>query len=166
MLFQKIKEKIRALNYKRKERRLLRQTCRMLPQGFLFSGRNQYFSKSGYEPFQTNLISEIFKETSNFVNVGAHHGYYCCLALSKNINTTAFEPHPLNAVILQKHISANEFTKGFKLINAAVGSVEGTLELHGGGFTASLLNTHPNSPSKEHQLVKVVKLDNVNSHGR
>ena len=161
MLFQKIKEKIRALNYKRKERRLLRQTCRMVPQGFLFSGRNQYFSKSGYEPFQTNLISEIFKETSNFVNVGAHHGYYCCLALSKNINTTAFEPHPLNAVILQKHISANEFTKGFKLINAAVGSVEGTLELHGGGFTASLLNTHPNTPSKEHQLVKVVKLDNV-----
>lgn len=161
MFFKKIKEKIRALNNKRRENRLLRQACRMLPQGFLFSGRSQYFSKLGYEPFQTSLISEVLKEISTFINVGAHHGYYCCLALSKNINTIAFEPHPMNAAMLEKHISANKFSKDFKLIKAAVGSVEGTLELHGGGFTASLLNIHPNTPSEERQTVSVVKLESM-----
>ena len=161
MFYEKIKDKIRALNNKRRERRLLRQACRLLPQGFLFSGRSQYFSKLGYEPYQTNLVSEVLKEVSTFVNVGAHHGYYCCLALSKNIKTIAFEPHPMNAGMLQKHISANKFSKDFKLIKAAVGSVEGNLELYGGGFTSSLLSIHSNTPSEEHLMVNVVKLDNM-----
>lgn len=133
----------------------------MLNHGFLFSGRSQYFIKSGYEPYQTNLILKLFNHVSMFVNIGAHHGYYCCLALSQNIPTIAFEPHPMNIAMLKKHINANGYAKSLTLIEAAVGAQQSRLKLFGGGFTGSLINIHPNVPIGEYQEVGVVTLNSA-----
>jgi FkbM family methyltransferase len=139
----------------------------MLDHGFLFSGRSQYFKKSGYEPYQTSLVIELLSRVSIFVNVGAHHGYYCCLALSRDIPTIAFEPHPINAAMLKKHINANCFAESLTLIEAAVGANESRSNLFGGGFTGSLINIHPNVPIGEFHEVDVVTLnDKVNLNAK
>ncbi|MDC1446069.1 FkbM family methyltransferase [Amylibacter sp.] len=154
-----IKDQIRTINNRRRELRLLRKPCKMLPNGFLFSGRSQYFATRGYEPYQTYLISKILSNVEVFVNIGAHHGYYCCLALNKGIKTIAFEPNPMNIAMLTKHVGVNKFSKNFTLINSAVGSSKGTHEFYGGGFTGSLLKSHNHAPLQERQLVSVVTLD-------
>ena len=159
-LFLNIRDYLRTLNNERRARRLVSQPCRVINQGFLFSGRSQYFSAQCYEPYQTELVKRVLTEVDSFVNVGAHHGYYCCLALQRGKETIAFEPHPMNVVMLQKHITANQFSEKFRLFEAAVGSSEGSLEFYGGGFTGSLLNTiHTDTPTHERQLVDVVTLD-------
>lgn len=160
-MFRIIKDQIRTINNRRRELRLLKKTCKMLPNGFLFSGRSQYFAIEGYEPYQTYLISKILPNVDVFVNVGAHHGYYCCFALNKGITTIAFEPSPMNIAMITKHIDVNKFSKKFRLINSAVGSSEGTLEFYGGGFTGSLLKSHGHAPLQERQLVNVVTLDDT-----
>lgn len=163
MFISKLKNSIRKFNNKRNQIRLLKKRCVMLNHGFLFSGRGQYFTKSGYEPFQTNLILKLLSRVSMFVNIGAHHGYYCCLALSRNIPTIAFEPHPMNVAMIKKHVNANGYAESLTLIEAAVGSHESRLKLFGSGFTGSLINVHPNAPARECQEIDVVTLnDKVN----
>ena len=160
--FLSIRDYLRTLNNERRARRLVSQQCRVINQGFLFSGRSQYFTAQGYEPHQTELVKRVLTEVDSFVNVGAHHGYYCCLALQRGKETIAFEPHPMNIVMLRKHIAANRFSEKFRLFEAAVGSSKGSLEFYGGGFTGSLLNTiHVDTPTHERQLVDVVTLDSA-----
>jgi FkbM family methyltransferase len=160
MIIAKLKNNLRKINNERNQKRLLNKKCVMLNHGFLFSGRSQYFSKFGYEPYQTELITRLLKHVSLFINIGAHHGYYCCLAIKQGIPVVAFEPHPMNIAMLKKHINANDYMKSFTLFEAAVGADESRLRFFGSGFTGSLLKIHKNVPSEEFQDVDVVSLNN------
>jgi FkbM family methyltransferase len=93
--------------------------------------------------------------------MGAHHGYYACLALSANTDTIAYEPEATNILILEKHIKANDFRNKFTLHPCAVGSQCDELVLYGGGSGGSLLPNTNLAPESERQTVPVVTLDDT-----
>lgn len=156
-----LKDKLRSLNRQRVYRRGLIKPCSNHPDGFMFSGRNQIMAKGGHEPFESELVRKILKDVQVFVNIGAHHGYYSCLALSSNTDTIAYEPEATNILMLEKHIKANDFNDQFTLHPCAVGSQSSELILYGGGSGGSLLPNTNVAPKSEQQTVPVVTLDDT-----
>ena len=156
-----LKDRLRTFNRQRVYKRGLNKPCVGHPDGFLFSGRNQIMAKGGYEPFEADLVRKILPDVHVFVNIGAHHGYYSCLALSSNTDTIAYEPEASNILMLEKHIKANDFRNQFTLHPCAVGSQSGELVLYGGGSGGSLLPNSNLAPLSEQQTVSVVTLDDT-----
>ena len=156
------KDWLRTRNRQRVYTRLLRKQCSEHPDGFMFSGRNQIMEKGGHEPFEVDLVKTLLGEVQLFVNVGAHHGFYSCLALSLGTETVAYEPEATNIKMIRKHIGANSFITPFTLHPCAVGSLSGELTLHGGGSGGALLEDNPsNAPKGQQQTVSVVTLDDT-----
>ena len=118
-------------------------------------------AKGGYEPFEADLVRKILQNVQVFVNVGAHHGYYTCLALSSNTDTIAYEPEASNILMLEKNIKANDFSNQFTLHPCAVGSQSSELIFYGGGSGGSLLPNTNFAPKSEQQTVSVVTLDDT-----
>lgn len=58
-----------------------------------------------YEPFESQIIRNALHPESYFVDVGAHIGYYSCLARSCGARVTAYEPNPLNSAFLAINLS-------------------------------------------------------------
>jgi FkbM family methyltransferase len=156
-----LKDRLRSLNRQRVYKRGLNKPCVDHPDGFMFSGRNQTMAKGGHEPFEAGLVRKILQDVQVFVNIGAHHGYYSCLALSHNTDTIAYEPEASNILMLEKHIKANDFSNQFILHPCAVGSQSSELVLYGGGSGGSLLPNMNLAPKSEQQTVSVVKLDDT-----
>lgn len=123
-------------------------------------------AKGGHEPFESGLVRKILGDVQVFVNIGAHHGYYSCLALSSNTDTVAYEPEETNILMLKKHIKANGFNDRFTLHPCAVGSQSNELVLYGGGSGGSLLPQTNLAPKSEQQTVPVVTLDDTLSLGK
>jgi len=156
-----LKDRLRTFNRQRIYKRGLNKPCVNHPDGFMFSGRNQIMAKGGHEPFEAGLVRKILQDVQVFVNIGAHHGYYSCLALSSNTDTIAYEPEASNILMLEKHIKANDFRNQFTLHPCAVGSQSGELVLYGGGSGGSLLPKSNLAPLSEQQTVSVVTLDDT-----
>ena len=129
-----LKDRLRSSQQAKNLQTWLEQTLRHHPDGFMFSGRNQIMAKGGHEPFEADLVRKILQDVQVFVNIGAHHGYYSCLALSSNTDTIAYEPEASNILMLEKHIKANDFRNQFTLHPCAVGSQSSELILYGGGI--------------------------------
>ena len=158
----KILDNFRLFNRRRVYQRLLEKPCIEHPDGFLFSGRGIALKKGTNEPFEAALIKTLLNEVDLFVNVGAHHGIYTCLALNENIKTIAYEPEPFNIKMIEKHIKANNCPTQFTLHPSAVGLEFGELTLFGGGSGGSLLKfDHSNAPLAQQQTVQVVTLDDT-----
>jgi len=156
-----LKDKLRSFNRQRVYRRGLNKPCVSHPDGFMFSGRNPIMAKGGREPFEAELVRKILQDVQVFVNIGAHHGYYSCLALSSNTDTIAYEPEATNIMMIEKHLKANDFRTRFTLYPCAVGSQSGELILYGGGSGGSLLPNINLAPKSQQQTVKVVTLDDT-----
>ena len=157
-----ILDNFRAFNRRRVYQRLLQKPCVSHPDGFLFSGRGRALQQGAHEAFEAALVKTLLNEVNLFVNIGAHHGFYTCLALSKNINTIAYEPEPLNIKMIEKHTKSNNFSTPFTLHPSAVGLEFGELTLFGGGSGGSLLKLdHSNAPLAQQQTVQVVTLDDT-----
>lgn len=159
MFLSTILDKVRLLNRRRNYNRWLQKPLLNHQEGFLFSGKKMFFDANGYEPFQTVLVKKLTEHISLFVNVGAHHGYYTCLALSKSIPTIAFEPHPFNCAMIKKHIDANLFSTSFTFFKAAVGASAKQLVFYGGGTGGSLKGNISLAPISEKQTVPVLSLN-------
>jgi FkbM family methyltransferase len=159
MFISTIFDRVRFFNRQRNYKRWLKKPVLNHREGFLFSGKKMFFSVNGYEALQTSLVKKLLENISLFVNVGAHHGYYSCLALSKNIPTIAFEPHPFNCAMISKHINANLFSTSFTFYKAAVGSSSKHLLLYGGGTGGSLKGNISLAPEAEKQTVPVLSLN-------
>jgi len=66
-----------------------------------------------YERQETNLVKRLLKPDSVFVDVGAHIGYYTCMAagiIDNTGNILSFEPYAENFKLLLKNF--NELVKG------------------------------------------------------
>ena len=69
-------------------------------------------AKHVWEPICTELVRQNLKPGDTFVDVGAHVGYYTCLAASivgKEGRVYAFEPHPTSFRYLLYNIRLNDF---------------------------------------------------------
>lgn len=96
-------------------------------------GMNMYldpndYAISGYlsvhkiwEPFETFLFKQLIKKNTNFIDIGAHIGYYTllCASKAKKGKIISFEPFTRNFKILQKNILLNSLTN-VEIIEKAV----------------------------------------------
>ncbi|MDE1132130.1 MAG: hypothetical protein OSA49_11275 [Ascidiaceihabitans sp.] len=99
----KIFDRFRVLNNRRIERRRLQKPFGKTPHGFEFRGLDEQFGDN-WEKAEQALLSTLFLKAQRFVNIGAHYGYYVCLARSFGLPTIAFEPVDANFKMLMANV--------------------------------------------------------------
>ena len=82
-----MKAKIRNWNTRRIEKRRLNAKYTTTPEGFLLKGAKFQFDVN-WEPLTRKLVAELSKDRRSFVNLGAHYGFYSCLAAHLGMNVT------------------------------------------------------------------------------
>jgi len=130
------------------------------PQGFLFSG-NTSMQQGTFEPVETEIIQHLLENTKLFINIGANIGYYCCLALSKEVYTLAFEPVQVNLQLLQANLSNNHFSKSVELFPVALGDSTGIVKIYGDGTGASIIPGWAGASHNYFNYVPLNTLDNL-----
>lgn len=142
-------------------RRRLRQRPRLTPDEFLFSSHKTLF-RDDWERRERQFVTKILPSTDLFINFGANHGYYCCLALKHNVPTMAFEPVPENCSMIIKNIKANGWGSGFSLFPVAVSNVTGLAEIHGlSRTTTSLISGFSTTSDLKSQVVPVHRIEDL-----
>lgn len=81
-----------------------------------------------WEPFTTELMKKYLNENTNFIDIGAHIGYYSlfCASHAKNGRVIAFEPEEKNLGILRKNIHANNI-KNITISDYAISDMNDTM---------------------------------------
>jgi FkbM family methyltransferase len=129
------------------------------PLGFKMAG-SYAMEKGDFEPEETKLICNLLRDVDVFVNAGANVGYYCCLARKMGLEVIAFEPLERNIQMLQRNISANNWTD-VEIHPIGLGDSVALQKLYGGGTGASLLEGWAGADNKNYRIVPVNKLDNI-----
>ncbi len=126
----------------------------------------QFANGTMYEEPVTRLITEKMLNSHCFADVGAHVGYYTCVAskLMNNGQIFSFEMDGDNYALLIKNIGLNDYQK-VKAVQAAVSNTVGTTEYvkHRKGSSSGFsLSYNPERDSTHGNLVKVetITLDN------
>ena len=118
--------------------------------------------KGLFEPQTVNFFIKEFQTASLFVDVGAHHGYFSCLANQLGVpKIISIEPDQLNFKFLRKNLKRNSYIKNSKLINMAVGETRGELKIFGFGTGVSFRQTWGGNVSKRSSLVMMDSLDSL-----
>lgn len=128
--------------------------------GFRFAG-NAGMESGAFEPSETALIRRVLRKSDVFVNVGAHIGYYCCLALHTGAYVVAFEPMPGNLRWLYRNISGNGWQQRIEIFPIALANRIGLIDIYGGGTGASLIRGWAGTPEQYAATVPVSTLDTV-----
>lgn len=128
--------------------------------GYLFSG-SEAMIRGDFEPLETELANKILDDSNLFINVGANIGYYCCMALSKNIETYAFEPIPLNANLLMRNVYINNWQDNLHLFPLGLSNKHSIMPIYGAGTGASFTTGWANIPESFHNLAPCVAIDEI-----
>ncbi len=110
----------------------------MTPLGFRLAGDPRMESGT-YERLEVEIVRRCLAASEVFINVGAHIGYYACLALSLGKTVVAFEPLDVNLKLLYQNIAANGWQDQVEIYPVALSDRTGLVELHGGHTGASLI---------------------------
>ena len=157
----KLRDLYRINKDRRMVRRWLRSAPRMTPDGFLLSGYKAYFSDT-WEAQERQYLKKVLPTMDLFINFGANHGFYCCLALAHNVATIAFEPVPENCAVIAKNIQANGWGEDFSLFPVAVSNRTGLSEIYGlNRTTESLIKEFPKHSNLKSQTVPVHRIDDI-----
>ncbi len=125
------------------------------------SGHKAWFD-NGWEAQERRFMNAILPETSLFINIGANHGFYVCLALARGVRTIAFEPVPENCAVLMRNVLANGWNDGLSLFPVAVSDRAGLAEMHGLNRTdQSLIPGFSRTGHLRSQNVPVHRLDDI-----
>jgi FkbM family methyltransferase len=128
--------------------------------GFRFAGSPDYLD-SDWEPAERALIGSLLPKCAAFVDVGANHGIYSCLAAQSGIPAAALEPEEGNLRILKANLSQFE---NAELFPVAASDRTGILDLYGDGPTASLQSGWAGARPMFRQPVAANTLDNLIGH--
>lgn len=129
--------------------------------GFYFNGPAE-MEDGIFEPRETMIFEKLIDKFQIFINIGANTGYYACKALSRGVDTIAFEPNNLNTNILLKNIEANRFTSEFQLFPIALSNKIGIMPMFGDSTGASLIQGWAGQYNKT--LVPVSTFDRIAGH--
>ncbi len=151
--------RIKAFNLRRIERYRLRKKPIKTPEGFLYKGPSTQKSEN-WERFEREFLIKIFANYELFLNVGAHYGYYCCMARQAGLKIIAFEPLVVNFKMLLDNLKVNNFEENCTLINAAAGKKPTISQISGVFSTATMLKNTGNDESLS-QTIPVVPIDAV-----
>ena len=152
-----MKDKLRIWNSRRIEKRRLKYEFRNTSDDFQYKGIHSQFEDS-WEPLTRALVKAFATYTPSFVNIGAHYGYYACLAAKNGMNVTAFEPIDANYQMLRDNIDANNFLNDCRLVHGAVGDRSHLAKIYGAFSGASLIPEMNNKPNSMYQITQVFAL--------
>lgn len=159
-MFSAIRDRIRTANRHRIARRRLAATPLDTPLGFKFSGLRQMMG-TDWEQAERAMIEHLLPKFDLFVNVGAHYGFYACIAQKLGVKTLALEPIPANCGMIAKHVQANGWGENITLLPVAAGASSGFIEIQGGGSGGTAVKGFSMAPASQVQTVPVVRLDDV-----
>lgn len=116
------------------------------------------FLSGEYEPANTSIFLESLNKGDVLYDVGAHVGYYSLLAsnlVGPTGQTIAFEPRPLNAHYLRRHVRSNQ-CRNVQLVQACVGETSGScrFEVRTGSGTGHISRNG-------NMIVPIVSLDEL-----
>ena len=152
-----MKDKLRIWNSRRIERRRLKYQFRSTMDGFQYKGIHSQFEDS-WEPLTRALVKAFSNYTLSFVNIGAHYGYYACLAAQQGMKVTAFEPIDANYQMLRDNIDTNNFLYDCRLVHAAVGDRSHLAKIYGAFSGASLIPEMTKKSNSMYQITQVFEL--------
>lgn len=132
----------------------------LTPFGFKFLG-NEAMIQGVYEQDETALALKILDHVDVFINIGANTGYYCCLALQKNIKTIAIEPIQTNLQLLYRNIKSNGWEREVEIYPVAVGDYNGITEIYGESSGASLIKGWAEISEQHKTKVPIITLDTL-----
>ena len=119
----------------------------------------------GWEPGETALMGERIKPAMTFLDVGAHVGYFTCLAarlVGPRGLVLAFEPSSRNYELLLANVWRNGF---FNVVCFpwAVGSEAGIVDLHSSATNSGDNRVYPSEAGRSTTPVRVTALDDVSA---
>lgn len=155
-----ILDHLRTANRNRIARRRLTTPAIDTPLGFKFSGIRQMMGQD-WEADERVFLQHLLPQFDLFVNVGAHYGFYACIAQQLGITTVALEPIPANCGMIAKHMQANGWGANVTLLPVAAGSGSGFIEIQGGGSGGTVVKGFSMAPASQVQTVPVVRLEDV-----
>ncbi|MGB9816187.1 MAG: FkbM family methyltransferase [Desulfurococcaceae archaeon] len=93
----------------------------------LVHGSGYYIYAYRYEEKPSSLFKCLLKALSRgvFVDVGAHIGFYTVLAARHGWKVVAFEPNPINVILLRYNIALHGVGDRVVIVGKAVGDVHG-----------------------------------------
>lgn len=142
-----------------RERSYLWRKSSLTPFNFYFSG-NKKMRRGHFESDVVQLLALLGKERNykTFVDIGAHHGYFCCLANVLGLSIFAVEPNPINHSILMKNLKDNGVNP-INVMNVALGERVGDIKMYGFGTGFSIYKNWAKDVSKESVNVPMTTLD-------
>ncbi len=156
-----LREIYRVLKDRWDVRRHSRIAPRLAPDGFLYSSQRR-LKLDNWETKERNYISKLLPKMDLFINFGAYHGYYSCLALKFSVQTIAFEPAPENCAVIAKNVQTNGWEGNFTLFPVAVSNRNGLAEFFGLTRTnLSLIYGWSNHSHLKSRMVPVHKIDDL-----
>ncbi len=141
-----------------RDRRRLRLPPRDCPLGFKFIG-NPAMEAGTFETDDVQIIGKCLGKAQTFINIGANIGYYCCIALKRQIPVVAFEPIALNLQYLYTNIAANGWQDDIEVYPVALADKAGLVEIFGGGTGASLVEGWSQIPAYYRRWTPAITLD-------
>jgi FkbM family methyltransferase len=107
------------------------------PHGFAMRG-DLAVASPGFEKEEVDWLLGRLDRFDLLVDVGAHHGFYTCLAGTRGKRVIAFEPNPGNLHYLLGNIVLNQLERNVEVIPVGLAAEPGVLRLYGRNTGASL----------------------------
>lgn len=119
----------------------------------------------GWEPGETALLGERIKPAMTFLDIGAHVGYFTCLAarlVGPRGLVLAFEPSPRNYELLLANVWRNGF---FNVVCFpwAIGAEPGIVDLHYSSTNTGDHRVYASEPGRRSTPVRVAALDSIDA---
>lgn len=136
---------------------------KMTPLGFKLIGSNLIhhlaMQEGTFEPEETILFKEHFRNADVFVDVGANIGFYTCLARLAGKHVVAIEPLQKNLEYLYANILGNNWTD-IEVFPVGLSDSPGLATLYGGSSTgASLIGSWAGASQLFRRIITVSTLD-------
>jgi FkbM family methyltransferase len=141
----------------------------VIPENDLRTASFTILASGHYESLLEQIIFKLSSLSKKFLDIGANMGFYSLGAslINESLEVVAFEPNPRIRQSLLDNIELNHVKNKVKILEFALSDFKGdatfsvpVLTGSGGG---SLRNLHPEEGAPKEFLVKVEKLDNLQS---
>lgn len=123
----------------------------------------KYYTPGNFEKLTVDLFTNFIKENSNFIDVGAHYGYYTLIA-SRKIKSGkiySLEPVAENFQVLRKNIEINKI-KNVETYQLAASHETGEKIFNiNEASDSSGFYDHPLAKTIEKRTIKTIKLDDL-----
>jgi FkbM family methyltransferase len=126
--------------------------------GFSFAGNPTYLDPA-WESAEKRKLAHLLPTVAAFIDVGANHGFYSCMAASAGVPVVAIEPESGNLRYLKSNVCQNDLV--VEVFPLALSDQPGIAELFGDSDTASLVPGWHGVARHFRQSVPVNTLDNL-----